>query len=603
MPQAHALLSPVQSVKCRPRRYRLPLDLRLLLLHLLLLIIDGRGLCDKENNARCLDEAFSAADACAIDEANRACLQAAGCDMAATPLRLCALPVTDAAASATASHPVALTASEPVPSSSRLENLEWLEAEPGRGMCDGCFIAHLERGENEGKFGLGLMQNTEGWGEVSVSQVVKGSAAARAGISVSDTLVRLGGLVRTQEASLAGDFLPLLRRSTAVQATFFRRPPKNLNLCELLPCRNESTPCYGKADDYLCACSAGTEGRACRESSAQSISTSSSPLRIALVLSGQPRFYASESYVSMRRHLMEPYEAEVFFHCWWSAEDVGKPYSVAPWSGLRKHEALPNFPGNEATASAAPVTIISSAVQVEGDLPSKLVELYRPKAHEFEAPRTKPGGSHNEGFTTPEGVAEGGAITRTVKAVNASSTYLATNLPDILYSVLRAGQLKVHWERAHGFTYDVVVKSRFDAFLSNVPPNLASLASGADIMYVPDATRLRQANVAYWQTDEQAGLLSVKRSTVTMGREDVLQILSSHLHEVVCDMERNQSALIKSAKSTHVVRLLRQHLLNRNLLSLVVDNPSVGMYFGLVRGDELIDGMPKRNGWLSPGDE
>ena len=90
---------------------------------------------------------------------------------------------------------------------------------------------------------------------------------------------------------------------------------------------------------------------------------------------------------------------------------------------------------------------------------------------------------------------------------------------------------------------------------------------------------------------------------MTMGREDVLQILSSHLHEVVCDMERNQSALIKSAKSTHVVRLLRQHLLNRNLLSLVVDNPSVGMYFGLVRGDELIDGMPKRNRWLSPGDE
>ena len=72
---------------------------------------------------------------------------------------------------------------------------------------------------------------------------------------------------------------------------------------------------------------------------------------------------------------MEPYEAEVFFHCWWSAEDVGKPYSVAPWSGLRKHEALPNFPGNEATASAAPVTIISSAVQVEGVDGSLLVKV------------------------------------------------------------------------------------------------------------------------------------------------------------------------------------------------------------------------------------
>ena len=140
--------------------------------------------------------------------------------------------------------------------------------------------------------------------------------------------------------------------------------------------------------------------------------------------------------------------------------------------------------------------------------------------------------------------------------------------------------------------YDVVIKSRFDAMLGNLPLNLASLPHGPDRIYVPDATRLRQADISDNDNEKAAaGLLSVRRAQVTMGREDVLQISSSRLHDVVCSMAANQSSLVDAARSTHVVRLLREHLLNLKLLSLVVDNPEAGMVLGLVRGDGIIDSM------------
>ena len=334
---------------------------------------------------------------------------------------------------------------------------------------------------------------------------------------------------------------------------------------------------FSQNDDYICACPVGTEGRACTKPNGARLQSSPKPLRVALVLSGQPRFYRSESYESMHRLVIEPYKSDVFFHCWWSSDMVGKPYSVAPWTGLRRQEAV--VTGGD----AAEAIVVTSAVKVEDGLRDKLLALYQPKAYEFEAPRTKPGGAHNEGFTT-----EG----RTAKVVNAKGTYLARNLPDILYSVFRAGMLKYEWERQHGFKYDVVVKSRFDAFLGNVPIDFAALPRGPDRIYVPDATRLRQADVVDdGDSGRSSGLLSVKRSTVTMGREDCLQISSSSLHDVVYNMAGNQSALIDAAQSTHVVRLLREHLLNFGLLGTVVDNPLAGVSFGLIRGDGVVDAM------------
>jgi len=70
------------------------------------------------------------------------------------------------------------------------------------------------------------------------------------------------------------------------------------------------------------------------------------------------------------------------------------------------------------------------------------VALYRPVAHEFEAPRTAPGGGANEGQ------AKGG------------ESYLSRNIGDILHSVYRAARLKELHEAARGFKYDLVVKRR-----------------------------------------------------------------------------------------------------------------------------------------------
>ena len=51
-------------------------------------------------------------------------------------------------------------------------------------------------------------------------------------------------------------------------------------------------------------------------------------MKIALILSGQPRFYNSVSYTTIYNEILNKYDTDVFFHCWYSSnKDYNYEYS------------------------------------------------------------------------------------------------------------------------------------------------------------------------------------------------------------------------------------------------------------------------------------
>jgi len=284
--------------------------------------------CDGAVTKTCADVAFGGSgsgDPCAIEEANRKCLHAHGCSSNSLPPKLCSGK---------------LLASES--DHGRDLVLEWLaDRAPPAGMV----TMTMQLAGAETSFGVGLSQDAESHGPVLVTLVGGGSAAERAGVRPGDEVLRLGGMLRTEETGLTEDVLPLLKQAAACEGrnltvTMFREPlaeHESPSLCEFFPCFDTKTPCFGSRDSYVCSCPTGTSGRACRpEGTAVAVSrVATNPLRVALVLSGQPRFVGSSGSDSVVRQVLDRYGADTFFHVWWSRDAVGTPYSVAPWTGLR----------------------------------------------------------------------------------------------------------------------------------------------------------------------------------------------------------------------------------------------------------------------------
>jgi hypothetical protein len=165
-------------------------------------------------------------------------------------------------------------------------------------------------------------------------------------------------------------------------------------------------------------------------------------MKTAICLFGQPRFFDAEGYRTIRKAVLDPYTPDVFFHTWWSPQDVGKRYDAAPWSGVAGSDDLIVRPGTL----------------------KKLLDLYRPAAYEAEPIR----------IFTPE---------RDYSANTSHSRYAAPNLLAQTYSQQRSAALREAHQAKAGTTYDWVVRCRFDSLLTSFP-KLEALEPG--FIYVPD---------------------------------------------------------------------------------------------------------------------
>lgn len=163
---------------------------------------------------------------------------------------------------------------------------------------------------------------------------------------------------------------------------------------------------------------------------------------IALCIAGQPRFYNGTGYDSLVKYIIEPYQPDVFFHTWWSADDVGKNYVAAPWSGVE------NSPENNVQKNAL----------------RDLLELYQPVGFEAEPIRQ---------FTLP----------RDYSGNTTHKTFSPPNLFSWTYSNKRVALLKQNHERRCGKKYRFVIRARFDGIFLNFL-DLTKLSN--EFVYVPD---------------------------------------------------------------------------------------------------------------------
>ena len=145
-------------------------------------------------------------------------------------------------------------------------------------------------------------------------------------------------------------------------------------------------------------------------------------MKVAILFSGQPRFYDRLSYVQHKKRLLDVYDCDVFCHFWWSL--TGGEYQTAPWSGL-------------------------GALPMERDVDVKISELYRPKAMLHEPP-------------PPESI-----VSAEYPATCTSDT--PYNLHSMYLSMKKSYELMAEYATLHGVTYDVVIRTRYDNVFTSFP--------------------------------------------------------------------------------------------------------------------------------------
>lgn len=145
-------------------------------------------------------------------------------------------------------------------------------------------------------------------------------------------------------------------------------------------------------------------------------------IRVALLLSGQPRFYSGKSYDSIKREILDKYSTDVFIHTWRSND--GK-FDVAPW--VSKQIGTAKFEGKETTYQ-------------------DILRLYNPKRMMIEESRE---------FKDWD------------KIIPDACLRLRRNLPSMLYSLTEC------WKQVESSPtfeeYDIVVRARFDTLIEHLP--------------------------------------------------------------------------------------------------------------------------------------
>ena len=152
-------------------------------------------------------------------------------------------------------------------------------------------------------------------------------------------------------------------------------------------------------------------------------------MKIAILISGQPRFLNSRAYKTIKEKLLDVYNCDVYCHFWWNPN--GGYYSTSPWS------TLGNFP-------------------IPKDADKKIEELYKPIKYTWELPTN--------------------IKTNYTKTINMNNNI---NLPSMYLSMKKSFDLIENINQ-----YEWIIRLRYDDILTSFP-NLNLLDKNIDL-YVPD---------------------------------------------------------------------------------------------------------------------
>jgi hypothetical protein len=150
-------------------------------------------------------------------------------------------------------------------------------------------------------------------------------------------------------------------------------------------------------------------------------------LKVALCLSGQPRFHNGESYNSLKREIIDKYNTDTFIHCWVS-KNQNFVYPFATWSTIKE-------------------------LKISTNIVEDLKKLYNPVSILKEEPREF--------------------------SVLNNDNYLSNNMPSMFYSLKKADELRQRYNE----NYDFVIRARTDTLLNSLP-DLNNLDKNT--IYIPD---------------------------------------------------------------------------------------------------------------------
>ena len=154
------------------------------------------------------------------------------------------------------------------------------------------------------------------------------------------------------------------------------------------------------------------------------------PMRIAVLLSGQPRFL-ERCYPYIYEFILRPNGMpDVFAHLWWSTDSCDTPYKFGGDGGW-KHQRI---------STTAPETFH---------------KLYEPLRVCIEPPKIWK-------FTAPNPAAMSEKVAEAASEEDPSFERIFSNNISMFHSMYRANELKKAYEQEHGFRYDWVIRLRTD---------------------------------------------------------------------------------------------------------------------------------------------
>jgi hypothetical protein len=180
-------------------------------------------------------------------------------------------------------------------------------------------------------------------------------------------------------------------------------------------------------------------------------------MRIALCLSGQPR-YLDEGYFFIKNYLLDRYEIDVFVHTWWDESYSGNEF------------------GN---------TNISRSCRYDPKTIEKIESYYSPKKFSFEKEK-------DFSFFSEELFKQQNKEFDFYTEMNYGGLHPIAPY-SFYYSVKMCNQLKSEYEEEHNFSYDLVIRTRFDIVLKSFNINLKDVNSS--LIYVAGEHQIGRAHV------------------------------------------------------------------------------------------------------------
>lgn len=161
-------------------------------------------------------------------------------------------------------------------------------------------------------------------------------------------------------------------------------------------------------------------------------------MRTAILLSGQIR-NAKDTYESIKKNLIDVYDADVFISTWANSEKIGK-------------------------------SVLAGGSKGDDSTIDELIKMYRPKNIEVE--------EYNDELIE--------SIEKIYKSKNCNIPFETKPLAVFMmwYKTARANSLRKSYEKRNGFQYDVVIKTRFDVSCDEPLP-IIDASSHAHTIWIP----------------------------------------------------------------------------------------------------------------------